>query len=62
MESEFEIRIIKSVNIDSLSIEERVFITEIILKDKPIPTTRSLLNIIKQQYKISIDYIYIQNE
>ena len=49
MESEFENRIIELVDIDSLSIEELVFITEIILKDEPNPMTRSLLNIIKQQ-------------
>ena len=40
MESEFENRIIELVYIDSLSIEELVFIAEIILKDKPNPITR----------------------
>ena len=45
MEGEFENRKIELVNIDSLSIEEIVFI----LKDKPNPITRSLLNIVKKQ-------------
>ena len=48
MESEFENKIIELVDIDSLSIQKLVFITEIILKDKPNPITRSLLNIVKQ--------------
>ena len=43
MESEFKSRIIEKVNIDSLSIEELVFITAIILKDKQNLITRSLL-------------------
>ena len=49
MESEFENKIIELVDIDSLSIEELVFITKIVLKDKPNPITRSILNIVKQQ-------------
>ena len=49
MESEYENKLIELVDIDSLSIEELEFITEIILKDKPNPIKRSLLNIVKQQ-------------
>ena len=48
MDCDFENKIIESVDIDSLSIEQLVFITEIILKNKPNLLMKTLLNIIKQ--------------
>ena len=49
MESEFENKIIELVDIEALSYKELVFLTEIILKDKPNPITKRLLQIIKQE-------------
>ena len=48
MDCDIENIIIDSVDIDSLSIEQLIFITEIILKNKPNLLMKTLLNIIKQ--------------
>ncbi len=67
MNCDIENIIIDSVDIDSLSIEQLIFITEIILKNKPNLYMKTLLNIIKQQCrylsieKISILIYYIMN-